>query len=87
MVHPRITTPSMHLELQQTLDENGDPPCRYHSARCGNRYPTVYITGCLGLVEGAAPGKKSNRVFCSIIAFPRRMVIDLFIYTKYMFEK
>ena len=28
--------PSIHLQLKQTGDENGGPPGRYRSARCGN---------------------------------------------------
>ena len=34
--HPRIRNPSIHLQPQQTGDENSDPPGQYRSARCGN---------------------------------------------------
>ena len=34
--HPRIRNPSISLQLQQTGDENADPPGRYRSARRGH---------------------------------------------------
>ena len=42
--HARIQTISIHLQLQQTGDETGDPPGRYHPARCGN--PDATLAHC-----------------------------------------
>ena len=47
--HPRIINPSIHLQLQQTGDENGGLPGRYRPAQCAN--PN------LGFVEPAPPGE------------------------------
>ena len=38
--HPRFRNPSIHLRLRQAGDENGDPPVRNRSARCGIPNPT-----------------------------------------------
>ena len=34
--YPRITNPSISLQLQQTGDHDGDPTGRYRLTRCGN---------------------------------------------------
>ena len=47
--HPRITNPSIHLQLQQTGDEKCDAPGPYRPTRCGNPNP--------GFVEPASPGE------------------------------
>ena len=41
--HPRITNPSIHLQLQLPGDENEDPPGRYRRAGCGNPNPSGWL--------------------------------------------
>ena len=41
--YPRIRNPFISLQLQQTRDDNADPPGRYRSARCGNPNPTDWL--------------------------------------------
>ena len=47
--HRRINNASIHLQLQHTGGENGDPPGRHRPAQCGNLDP--------GFVEPAPPGE------------------------------
>ena len=50
--------PSIHLQLQQTGDETGDPPSQRRLARCGNPSSTGSLLHLnLGLVGPAPPGK------------------------------
>ena len=39
-LHPRFCNPSIHQQLRQPRDENGDAPDRHRPARCGNPNPT-----------------------------------------------
>ena len=55
--HPRVGNPSIHLKLQQTGDENGDPPGRYRPARCGNPNPAGRsLIGWGSRIKPASPG-------------------------------
>ena len=54
--HPRIRHPSIHLQLQQTEDENGGPSHRYRHAKCRNPNPTgLLLNPNLGFVDAAPP--------------------------------
>ena len=57
--HPRVTNPSINVQLQQTGDESGDPSGRYRSARCGNPKPTGSLLIGWGsrFEEPAPPGE------------------------------
>ena len=43
--NPRLRNPSIHLQLPQSGDENGDPPGRNRTARCGNPNPADWTGG------------------------------------------
>ena len=56
--HPRTRNYSIHLQLQQTVDANGDPPDRYRPERCGNSNRTsCLLNPNQRFVEPAPPGE------------------------------
>ena len=55
--HPRFSNPSIHLQLRQRGDENGDPPGRNCPARCGNPNPAGRsLIGWGPKIKPAPPG-------------------------------
>ena len=52
--HPRFSIPSIHLQLRQRGDENGDLPGRNRPARCGNPKSLRPIADWLGLENKAS---------------------------------
>ena len=41
--HPRVSNPSIYIQLQRPGDQNPDPPGRYLPAGCGNPNPTGWL--------------------------------------------